>query len=152
MPTWFVEDPSKSMPPPSTSGAHLTLLSESIDTTALTAQVGMTPDEAWERGERPNAAGKFAGITFRSNLSDAAAPGNHLDALLERLAPVTAQIAAAAADDGLIVRLWLVHRVENWNPGLSLSGDLIRRIDALGAGIEVDIYVLEASDIVAQSE
>lgn len=151
MPTWFVDDPINFIPPPSTSGAHLTLLSQSIDTAALTALVGLMPDEVWERGQRPNTAGGFAGITYRSTLPDAEAPADHLDALLERLAPVAAQVATAAADDGLVVRLWLVHRIENWNPGLSLSRDLVRKIDALGAGVEIDIYVLTASDIAAHT-
>lgn len=139
------------MQPPSTSGAHLTILSKALDAAELAELVGLKPDETWERGAKRHAAGELAGITFRSGRADEADPGEHLETLLERLRPAATRIAQAAADDRVIVRLWLIHRIENWNPGLSLSAGLIRRIDRFGTGIEIDIYVLNANEIVAHT-
>lgn len=83
---------------------------------------------------------------MHSRLAEDKAPEEHLIDLLERLAPIAESVASLATDPAVFrARLWLVRVGQNWNPGLSLSVEAIRRVDVLGIGLEIDIYVSDTA-------
>jgi hypothetical protein len=145
MPTWFVDDPKQSFtPPPARSSASLVILSEELSGKELTELVGLPADEQWNRGDRAHAPGRFAGYMLGSRLAESATPAEHLTDLLDRIGPNAARVRAIVADGRISsVRVWLGHHIPNWNPGLSLSAEHLTRLDKLGAGLEIDIYVTE---------
>lgn len=150
MPTYFVDDFDTFSPPPTSSTAHLTVLSETLSGNVLADLLGILPDERWDRGDKPHARGKYAGCSVGSRLTDTASPDAHLADLLDRLDPVALNVRALVADDRVFsVRLWVYHRVPNWNPGLSFAASLIERISSLGTGLELDIYVTDPSAPIA---
>lgn len=141
MPTWFT-DPETFVPPPARSSATLVVLSEFLSASALTGMLGAPADDHWERGDLPHARGRFAGYKLGSRLAPTASPGDHLTDLLVRLMPIQPRLRALVDDDRVSVRLWIGHHIPNWNPGLSLSAEQVRMLDALGTGLELDIYVV----------
>jgi hypothetical protein len=150
VPTYFVDDADEFRPPPTSSTAHLTVLSETLAGNALADLLGILPDERWDRGEKPHAPGKYAGISVGSRLPDLASPDAHLADLLDRLDPVGSNVRALVADHRVFsVRLWVYHRIPNWNPGLSFAASLIERISSLGTGLELDIFVTDPSAPIA---
>ena len=150
MPTYFVNDSDVFDPPATKSTAHLTVLSESLSGNVLADLLGILPDERWDRGEKFHAPGKYAGCSVGSRLTDTASPSAHLADLLDRLDPVASNVRALVADDRVSsVRLWVYHRVPNWNPGLSFAATLMDRISSLGTGLELDIYVTDPSAPIA---
>lgn len=63
-----------------------------------------------------------------------------------RLEPVASNVRALVTDAPVFaVRLWVLHRVPNWNPGLSFAASLLDRVSALSTGLELDIYVTDPS-------
>lgn len=146
MPTYFVDDGETFLAPPSSSSASMTILSEALSGTELAQLAGLPPDEHWNRRDRPNAPGRFGGFRVRSRLPEAASPAEHLGDLLDRLEPFADSIRALASDSRVhSVRVWIFHRIPNWNPGLSFSPELIDRLGKLGTGVEVDVYVTNPS-------
>lgn len=130
--------------------AHLTILSTVLSADVLAELLGIRPDERWERGTRPHARGKFAGCSLGSRLPDTAAPDAHLADLLERLGPVAANVRSLVGDNRVhSVRLWVYHSIPNWNPGLSIPAPVVERINSLGTGLEVDVYVTEGAAPIA---
>jgi len=148
MPTWFVDDPKQDFtPPPARSSASLVILSEDLSGEELTDLVGLPPQERWDRGDHSYAPGRFAGYKLGSRLAESATPEEHLTDLLDQIEPVTARVQALVGDARIAsVRVWLGHHIPNWNPGLSLSAGHLMRLDKLGAGLEIDIYVTEVPD------
>jgi uncharacterized protein DUF4279 len=150
VPTYFVDDLDAFSPPPTNSTAHLTILSETLSGIALADLLGIRPDGRWDRGEKPHARGKFAGCSVGSRLPDTASPDAHLADLLDRLDPVASNVRALVADHRVFsVRLWVYHRIANWNPGLSFAAPLLERISSMGTGLELDIYVTDPSAPIA---
>jgi hypothetical protein len=150
VPTYFVDDPSSFSPPPTRSTAHLTVLSERLSGNVLAELLGMSPDERWDRGTKPHAGGKYAGCSVSSRPADTASPDAHLADLVDRLDPVASNVRSLVADDRVFsVRLWLYHSIPNWNPGLSLPAHLLERINSMGTGLEIDVYVITRSAPIA---
>jgi hypothetical protein len=76
--------------------------------------------------------------------ADSATPADHLTDLLLRIEPIVATLRALIDDERIAsVRVWVVHHLPNWNPGFSISSDQLRRLDQIGAGLEIDVYVVE---------
>ena len=146
MPTYFVDDPQSFKAPPARSSAHPTILSEIVSGEDLTNIVGIAPDEQWDRGERPNTPGRFSGYQVSSRLDESASPAEHLRDLLSRIEPIENQLRGLVTDRRISsARVWLVHRLLNWNPGLSIPAELIERLNKIGTGIEIDVYVTDPS-------
>ena len=109
--------------------------------------VGLPPQERWDRGDHSYAPGRFAGYKLGSRLAESATPAEHLTDLLDQIEPIADRVCALVGDDRIAsVRVWLGHHIPNWNPGLSLSAEHLMRLDKLGAGLEIDIYVTEVPD------
>ena len=146
VPTYYLNEPGDFNPPPTTSMAHITVLSERLSGIELAALLGIVPDERWERGDRPHARGKYAGCSVGSRLTETASPDAHLADLLDRLDPIASNVRALVADDRVFsVRLWVYHSIPNWNPGLSFAAPILERISSMGTGLELDIYVTDPS-------
>ncbi len=127
--------------------AHLTILSDILSPDEMEAAVGIAPDRFWAKGER-HAGGrrerKFNGIVFESDLDrQRDDPGKHIDAVVQRLSPLSDQIANLARDERVhSARLWLYWNTSGSNPGLSFAHETLNAINALGVSLDVDIYVL----------
>jgi Domain of unknown function (DUF4279) len=101
------------------AASYLTILSREMPPEELARLVGMQPDKKWTRGELRNvgpiplAAKRFNGVNFTSGLGDFASPSQHFAALIERLRPFAARIAAVAdlpSTHGVTV--WIVEHTE----------------------------------------
>lgn len=128
--------------------ARLVVLSDELSPEEMTKRLGMAPDTSWRRGEsnRGGRPHEHHGWEMHSRLAEDKAPEEHLIDLLERLAPIAESVASLATDPAVFrARLWLVRVGQNWNPGLSLSVEAIRRVDVLGIGLEIDIYVSDTA-------
>jgi hypothetical protein len=132
VPTWFADDPRTFVPPPSQNAARLTILPQRLSAGQIEAVLGMPGDDRWERGEKRYARAKFAGVSVRSSIGENEPPTDHLRDVLDRLEDVSPAVRTMAMDPtSFTVRLWVVHKIPNWNPGLSLPS-------------EIDVYVIES--------
>ena len=147
MPTYFADEDGNYTPEKASARARLVVLSDELSPEELTELLGMAPDVSWRMGE-PGRGGRphpHHGWELESRLRQDRPPEEQLTDLLERLAPIAPAIASLANNPAVFgARLWLVRHGENWNPGVSLSVESIRQVDALGLGLEIDIYVSEA--------
>ena len=145
MPTYFTREDGSYVPERARSRASLVVLSDELMSDVLTSRLGIPPDQAWQRGQRSPGASPHVhhGVAFESGISEERAPNEHIADLVERLRPIAAQIAELARDPAILsVRFWVSHHGQNWNPGLSLTTDLIRGLESLGVGLEIDFYVV----------
>ena len=129
----------------------LVILSDELRPDDISRMLGLDPDTAGIRGEPMRGARPYPHHTWRleSWLPKDTNPEEHVDRLLDRLDASTASIASLAADPRIhSIRLWLSMHIDNANPGLSLPDPLIHRIARLGTGLEIDIYVDVAYDLV----
>jgi hypothetical protein len=79
---------------------------------------------------------------MESRLPETAEPEMHLADVLERIGAKARRVADIAAEPRIhSARLWLALHIDNENPGISLSGALIRDLAALATGVEIDVYV-----------
>lgn len=147
MPTYFADEDGNYMPEKATARARLVVLSDELSPDELTEMLGMAPDKSWRIGEPTTGGRQFRhhGWELHSHIPRDRPAEEQLSDLLERLAPIAPAVASLASNPAVFsARLWLVRHGENWNPGLSLSVESIRQIDALGVGLEIDIYISEA--------
>ncbi len=145
MPTYFAREDGSHTPERARSRAHLVVLSDELMPDVLASRIGIVADQAWERGGRSVGTSPQAhhGLSFESRISEERGPDEHLADLVERLRPVAAQIAELGRDPAIFsVRVWISHHGQNWNPGLSLTKDLIQGLESLGVGLDIDIYVI----------
>jgi hypothetical protein len=123
------------------SFARLTIYSDRQSAEELSAALGVTPDEAWNKGD-PSSRGKAhvrTAIGLRSRIPDERPPEEHLADLLARLEPLGERIASQIAE-GSRVRLKVALFADTDNPTLSLPAEVLRRLTALGLDLELDIY------------
>jgi hypothetical protein len=147
MPTYFTDPDGNYTPERVSARARLVFLSDELSPDDLTRLLGLASDKSWRLGElssygRPH---PHHGWELASRLPEDRPAEEQLTDLLERLAPIAPAVASLAKNPAVFqARLWLVRHGENWNPGLSLSLESIRHVDALGLGLDIDIYVGEA--------
>lgn len=68
----------------------------------------------------------------------------HLRDLLDRIAGLEHQIEAISRDERIAsLSCWVYHAIPNWNPGISLSPEVLAGVARLGAQLELDIYVVD---------
>jgi hypothetical protein len=140
--------------PVTRSRASLVALSDELTPQEVSARLGLEPDRWWLAGEfgshPPDAAvrrsrpQRFNGWQLTSQLDEGAAAEAHLRDLLERIGDAAQGVALLVTDPRIHVRVWLHHHTDNSNPGLSLTPEALELLVALGAGIEIDVYVEEA--------
>jgi hypothetical protein len=145
MPIYFTDEHGNYTPERVRARARLTVISDELPPEELTRRVGIDPDRSWRRGDRTEARRPqpHHGWELTSRLSEDRPVEDHLADLLERTAPVAKAVAAIARDPAVAsVRLMLSRTGDNWNPGLSISPDAIRKLDDLGLALDIDIYVI----------
>ena len=123
------------------SFARLTIYSDSQSAEELSAALGVTPDEAWTKGD-PRTRGQIhvtTAIALRSRIPDERPPEEHLEDLLARIEPLHERVAAQIVE-GNRVRLKVALFADTDNPTLSLPADVLRRLAAFGLDLELDIY------------
>lgn len=133
------EDPEEKLA--DESFAWLTIYSDTESAEALSAALGVTPDEAWNKGDsrKRGKTHTTTGISLRSRVSDERPPDDHLGDLLTRIEPLYDRVARQIAD-GNRVRLKVALFADTDNPTLRLPADLLRRLAAFGVDLELDIY------------
>ncbi len=98
------------------AASYLTILNDEVSPEELARLAGMQPDEAWSKGDaarRGRETQPFNAITFVSHLADLATPTDHFAALIERLRPFAARIAAIAdLPSTHSARIWIVEHTE----------------------------------------
>ena len=147
MPTYFADEDGNYTPEKVSARARLVVLSDELTPEEMTALLGMAPDTSWRMGELTTGGRPYRhhGWQLDSRLTKDRPAEEQLSDLLERLAPIAPAVSSIANNPATFrARLWLVRDGDNWNPGLSLSPVSVRQIDALGVGLEIDIYVSEA--------
>jgi hypothetical protein len=137
-------DPEK-LAVPFRSAAYLTILSDALSPTELAQMVGLRPDESWEKGDRQSHQVRRTrphnGITYESRLPESSPYGEHLAALLTRLAPYATEIASTAAQGSVLdVTLWVVEHTESDMTDIILGPEEIRVASAMGASVVASSY------------
>jgi hypothetical protein len=123
------------------SFARLTIYSDTKTAEDLVSALGVTPDEAWNKGD-PRQRGQThttTAIALRSRIPDDRPPEDHLEDLLTRVEPLRERIVGQIAE-GSRVRLKVALFADTDNPTLSLPADVLRRLAAFGLDLELDIY------------
>jgi hypothetical protein len=152
VPIFLANEDGSYVPAQTSSSASLVVLSADIPADQISADLGITPDRWWVRGEfefhpqdsrsRHSRPFPFNGWELASQLPETAPPEDHLVDLLERIGPAGPRVAALVGNPQVAsVRLRVGHHTDNANPGLSLSDSLLQRVGALGTGVELDVYV-----------
>ena len=131
--------------------AHLTILSDHLSPEEMEAGAGLAADISWAKGDAHRGSKrrhKFNGIVFESELDrENAEPDEHIEALLRRLGSNASQISKLADDDRVeSARFWLYWDTTGGNPGLSFSPETLQSVAALGATLDLDIYVFDDED------
>ena len=121
--------------------ASLIVFSQTRSAEELTEALGVTPDEAWNKGELNKRGRPYetTAICFRSQIPADRSPSEHLGSLLTRLEPLQGKLTAQI-DAGDSVRLKLAVFADTDNPMFSLATETIQRVAALGVELDFDIY------------
>jgi hypothetical protein len=153
MPIFLSDENGNHQPARTDSGAELVVLSDDLTPSEVGTELGLVADCWWLRGEfvshpqeerwhrsRPY---PHNGWTLASRLPKSEPAEKHLADLLERIGPHARRVSELASDPRIVsARLWLVHHTDNENPGFSLSDWLLKRVVALGVGLDADVYVI----------
>lgn len=157
MPIFLANEDGTFVPARTRSSASLVVLSVERLPDQITTHLGMPPDRwclagefqshpqdpGWRRS-RPYPSNVWE---LRSRLPGDAAPDAHLVDLLDRIGDAADKVADLVVDPEIhSVRLWLGHHSDNVNPGFSLNAELLKRLDRLATGLEVDVYALDEAE------
>ncbi|MDE2490268.1 MAG: DUF4279 domain-containing protein [Elusimicrobia bacterium] len=116
--------------------------SASLSARELETRLGLKPDLSWKAGEARGAFGaveKLHGFVLESDRPAQNELGDHLKAMLKRLAP-HAQKIGALAKDATIEMTCQVHRKSG--PRLRFDRDDLRWLGVMGARLDVDVFIL----------
>lgn len=153
MPIVLANEDGSYTPPRKRSRASLVVLSDVLSPDEISTELCLAPDRWALRGEfesHPPGTERFRRSrpyphntwTMESRLPETAEPEMHLADVLERIGAKARRVADIAAEPRIhSARLWLALHIDNENPGISLSGALIRDLAALATGVEIDVYV-----------
>jgi hypothetical protein len=130
------------------SRVHLTVLSDSIPPDELSAAIGLPAEESWAKGEPRKGARhlqKFNGVEYASTLGrDQADPDQHVEQLVQRLAPYATNLAKVSDDQRVhSMRLWLYIQTSGENPGFELSHTTLEALGRMGASLAFDLYFID---------
>jgi len=108
----------------------------------LTRSIGLECERSWHIGDK---RGKTQikepsnGWMITSGMGEAASLEEHVKALADRIAPVATQIAALEKDASIEVScaIYAEHP-----PALSFSASCIQQLANIGAGLDIDLYII----------
>ena len=134
--------------PVTLSSASLVILSLTTSAAEIGRALSIEPTETWNRGDVGEGGGPQAyhGWVRASGLGEDRPIEEHLAVLLDHLVPHSHALAELLQAKDRIdnAKLWVVSRSSSWNPGLSLSPNLLSALADLGVDLEIDIYVMES--------
>lgn len=109
---------------------------------SVTDRLSITPDDAHEAGDANTRSGRpwaAAQWSIRSTLPDAEPLSAHLEELLDRVEDVS-PLLLQLHDEGLTMDWFCFIGRENGQGGPSFKPDLLQRLGALPAVLELDVY------------
>jgi hypothetical protein len=133
------------------SAANLTILSDTLSSRELAQMVELTPDEAWEKGDRQSHQVRrmqpHNGIAYESRLPESSPSGEHLAAVLARLGPYATEIASIAVHESVLdVTVWVVEHTESDMTDIVLRPEAMRAASAMGASVVASSYFSSGYD------
>jgi hypothetical protein len=152
MPIVLANEDGSYVEPHKTSRASLWVLSDEFTPDQISAVLGLSPDRWHVRGGfgvqppetrwRQSHPNPHHAWTLDSRLPETSAPEDHIADLLDRIGDRADAVASLASDPRMhSVRLWVVLRIDNANPGIELPAVLIARLASIGTNLAVDVYV-----------
>lgn len=132
------------------SDARIVLLSSAVTAEVMSEATGLRADRTWNAGETSSfgAVQPYHGWELASRAPWTASVEIHVQDVLTRLAPTAKRFAAFLREETRVQgRLWIVHRIENWNPGVHLSSGTVGRLARLRLDIDIDIYSFEEGEL-----
>jgi hypothetical protein len=119
----------------------LTIYSEVRSAEEMAEQVGVVPDEAWNKSDLNERGRPYTttAIGFRSLAPKKALPSEHLSDLVMRIEPMMERLRAEANLGGA-VRLKLALFADTDNVMFTLPADLLTQLGSFGLELEFDIY------------
>jgi hypothetical protein len=125
-----------------TTFVQLTVLSASQTPGVLQESIGLAADIAWTKGEPREHGGVHGqhGLRYGSGLGPQATLNEHLARLIERLSSSAGEIRALVGCGDVMISCALYREASNI--GVFVDADLLERISALGASLDLDIYSL----------
>ena len=124
---------------------RLKIISKDHTPQNISETVGLQCDESWHRGETRKHTIIIEddnGWVIHSGLARAASLDEHLDALWKKVEPVKAQIHRLSSRDTVE---WSCVVYSTAMPALDFGPAIISRLAELGAGLDIDLYVLPES-------
>ncbi len=109
---------------------------------SVTERLGIAPDESHEVGDtNPLIGRKWAAAhwSVTSTLQESEPLSAHLQQLLDRVEPV-AELLTALHDEGLAMDWFCFIDRDNGQGGPSFTPQLLRRLGALPAVLDLDVY------------
>jgi hypothetical protein len=136
----------------STDRSHAVLSVESPTLTPeqIAEASGVQPDVAWHEGQViPGSArqrtASFNRWEIRSPLDQTHQPEEHVEALLKSVQGHEEAFRRLSAECDITLQVVVEHRDPDSNLGHRLEGDLLQRLAALGASLDLDEYDLRAA-------
>lgn len=114
------------------------------DPSAISKSLGLKPDEIRRKGEivRPGSSPLKQSVwVFKSKLSSAKTIEEHIDWLLKKLRPVSAQVSKMGQDYNTELSLGVYFY--EVNPGISLDQKILSELGRLNLKLDLDMYCLK---------
>jgi hypothetical protein len=132
------------------AASYLTILSTELPGAELERLVGLTADQAWNKGE-PRRSGarkthRFSGAHYESGLDERAAPAAHVRALVERLAPFAQRIASVADLGTTHARFWIVEHTEAGFMDTAVAPTDVAVVAAMHAELTFSSYFYDSEE------
>jgi hypothetical protein len=111
----------------------------------LSGALGVQPTRTWKHGDlvtsRSTRRQKASGWEVASGLSQHATPHQHASRLLDRLAPAADSLRQMRVEASVLSIVIEVHGGDR--PPIGLSRENVARLAALGAQLDIDLYVFD---------
>ena len=128
------------------SYVRLKILSDHINAEQITNTVGIDCDRSWSKGElRPKTQikEKQNGWVLNSGLDKSDSLEEQIKSLLSRVNGISNKIKELS-EDSIIEVSCAIYTSES--PPLYFDKELVKRIEALGANLDIDLYLLPEGD------
>lgn len=122
--------------------AYLVIWGDRCDPEQITRKTGLNPTETWRVGDvrhaRTGRVHADAGWRIDAEGELGVDVGTYIEHLLDRVWPVREDFQALAATCN--VQFSVVLHCRDETPAVHLAGDTVRRMAALGAALDIDLY------------
>jgi len=121
-----------------------TLAGTCVDPKVITERLGISPTRTWRSGDPVGTSlirMKFDGWAISTGRTESLDLAAQVRSLLDRLAPVRAQIAEAQRELRVTAEVSCVIHVEDHTPSMNFDRETLSTIVGLGASLDFDLYV-----------